>query len=158
MCPRRRPGALLSLPVRARRENTLAQGDFGEWMLKHIDRLFAFVRRLGLGIEQEEIILITGCDRTRSWVNVAFLESQVDGHVSFATKAADGPNAGIDFQFSPENVRGAVLNPGPEGTVRWCFVCKGQRTRNGFGITLYPSEPTREPMCIYSRISCRSDL
>jgi len=32
-------------------------------MLKHIDRWFAFARRLGLGIEQmEEIILVTGCD------------------------------------------------------------------------------------------------
>jgi len=119
MCSRRRPGALLSLPVKARRENTLAQGDFGEWMLKHVDRWFAFVRRLGLGIEQmEEIILVTGCDRTRSWTNVAFLGSQGDAQVSFATKVVGGPNASIDFQFSPENVRGAVLNPGPEGTVR----------------------------------------
>lgn len=65
----------------------------------------------------EEIILVTGCDRTRSWTNVAFLGSQVDGQ-AFATKAVDGPNTRIDFQFSPENVRGAVLNPGPEGTVR----------------------------------------
>jgi hypothetical protein len=45
------------------------------------------------------------------------LGSQVDGQ-AFATKAVDGPNTRIDFQFSPENVRGAVLNPGPEGTVR----------------------------------------
>jgi len=88
-------------------------------MLKHVDRWFAFVRRLGLGIEQmEDIILVTGCDRTRSWTNVAFLGSQVEAQVSFATKVVDGPNASIDFQFSPENVRGAVLNPGPEGTVR----------------------------------------
>ena len=90
----------------------------------------------------EEIILVTGCDRARSWTNVAFLGSQVDAQVSFATKAVEGPHARIDFQFSPENVRGAVLNPGPEGTVRWCFVCKGQQTRDDFGITLCPLEPT----------------
>ena len=64
---------MLSLPVRVRCENTLAQGDCGEWMLKHIDRWFAFARRLGLGIEQmEEIILVTGCDCTRSWTTSLF--------------------------------------------------------------------------------------
>lgn len=118
MCPRRRTGAVLSLPVRARRENTLAQGDCGEWMLKHIDRLFAFARRLGLGIEQiEDIILVTGCDRTRSWTNVAFLGSQLDARVSFRVDAVDSLNPSINFQFSPEHVRGAVISQGPEGTV-----------------------------------------
>jgi len=50
----------LSLPVTARREGTLAQGDFGRWMVKHIDNWFAFSRKLGLGIENmEEVILVT---------------------------------------------------------------------------------------------------
>jgi hypothetical protein len=118
MCSRRRTGAVLSLPVRARRENTLAQGDCGEWMLKHIDRWFAFARRLGLGIEQmEEIIMVTGCDRARSWTNVAFLGSQLDARMSFGVNAVDSPNTSIKFQFLPEHVRGAVINQGPEGTV-----------------------------------------
>jgi len=67
-------------------------------MLKHIDRWFAFARRLGLGIEQmEEIILVTGCDRTRSWTNVAFLGSQLDARVSFGVNAVDSPNTSIKF-------------------------------------------------------------
>ena len=144
---------MLSLPVRTRRENTLAQGDFGEWMLKHIDRWFAFARRLGLGIEQmEEIILVTGCDRTRSWTNVAFLGSQLDAHVSFGVNAVDGLNNSINFQFSPEHVRGAVINKGPEGTVCWCFGFKRSWT---LVLTLCPLESTREPMCICPRLSCR---
>ena len=85
--------------------------------MKHIDSWFAFARKLGLGIEQmEEIILVTGCDRTRSWTNVAFLENQVNAQVSFGVKV-EGPDTSINFQFSPEHPQGAVLRDGPEGTV-----------------------------------------
>jgi hypothetical protein len=66
----------------------------------------------------EEIVLVTGCDLTRSWTNVAFLENRVDAQVSFGVKVEiEGPNTSINFQFSPENARGAVLLHGPEGTV-----------------------------------------
>ena len=63
----------------------------------------------------EEIIFVTGCDLTRSWTNVAFLGGQVDAQVSFGVRV-EGPN--INFQFLPENARGAVLSLGPEGAVR----------------------------------------
>ena len=86
--------------------------------MKHIDSCFVFAQTLGLGIEEmEEIILVTGCDRTKSWTNVAFLGNQVDAQVSFGAKV-EGPDTSINFQFSPENARGAVLRHGPEGTVR----------------------------------------
>ena len=111
------------------------------WIVKHIDNWFAFAQRLELGIEHmEEIILVTGCDRTRSWTNVAFLENQVDAQVSFGVRV-EGPNTSINFQFSPENARGAVLRNGPEGTVRLYAVRKNQRIRDGFGMTLCPLEP-----------------
>ena len=85
--------------------------------MKHIDVWFAFARSLRLGIEQmEEIILVTGCDRTRSWTNVAFLENQVDAQVSFGVNV-EGPETAINFQFSPENSQGVVLRQGPEGAV-----------------------------------------
>ena len=87
-------------------------------MVQHIDSWFAFARKLGLGIQQmEEIVLVTGCDRTRSWTNIAFLGGQVDAQVTFGVNV-EGPDTGISFQLSPELVRGAVINQGPEGTVR----------------------------------------
>jgi hypothetical protein len=67
----------------------------------------------------EEIILVTGCDRTRSWTNVAFLEHRADAQVLFGVKVeVKGHDTSINFQFSPENARGAVLLHGPEGKVR----------------------------------------
>ena len=63
----------------------------------------------------EEIIMVTGCDLARSWTNVAFLGG-ADAQVSFGVRV-EGPNISINFQFSPEQARGAILQHGPEGTV-----------------------------------------
>jgi hypothetical protein len=80
-CPTGR-GAVLSLPVSAQREDTVALGEFAKYIVKHIDQWFAFARELGAGISRrEDIVLVTGCDFARSWANIAFQEG--DGDVSF---------------------------------------------------------------------------
>ena len=93
-------------------------------MVKHINSWFAFAQNLGLGIEKmEEIILVTGCHRTRSWTNIAFLGNEVDAQpaqpaqVSFGVKV-EGLDTDVYFQFSPEDARGAMLRLGPQGRVR----------------------------------------
>ena len=87
-------------------------------MVQHIDSWFAFAKTLGLGIEQmEEIVLVTGCDLTRSWANIVFFGGQADAQVSLGVRV-EGLDTSINFQFSPENAQGAVLRHGPEGTVR----------------------------------------
>lgn len=71
----------------------------------------------------EEIVFVTGCDCTRSWTNVAFLEGQEDAHASFLSRVVVDKNDGstsINWHFSPERIRGALLNQGPEGKVCWC--------------------------------------
>ena len=119
---RARGGAVLSLPVTARREDTLSQGDFKSWIVKNIDSWFAFAQKLGLGIERmEEIILVTGCDRAKSWANITFLGDQDDSQVAFGVRV-ENPDPSITFQFSPEKAQGAVLHHGPEGEVRFCDV------------------------------------
>ncbi|KAF8258119.1 hypothetical protein EI94DRAFT_1755655 [Lactarius quietus] len=114
---RRKQGAVLSLPIEAKCENTVALGDFGAWMIKHINSWFAWVRGLGVGIDRmEDIILVTGTHRTRSWTNVAFPGGQVDGQVSFgANVATHGDSVTINWKFSHEYSRGAVMNYGPNG-------------------------------------------
>jgi hypothetical protein len=108
--------------VRAQRQDTLSRGDFAKWIVKHIDSWFAFAQRLGFGIEQmEEIVLVTGCDRTKSWTNVAFLGCQAEAQVSFAFRVAEGPGDSIEWQVSPGQIGGAVLAQGPSGQV-WKFV------------------------------------
>jgi hypothetical protein len=115
----RRCGAVLSLPLNARREDTLALSAFGKWIVKHIDSLLAFSRELQLGPERmDEIILVTGCDRTRSWTNVVFLGDEVDSERSYGVKPAERIDSNMNIQFSPGDFTGGVLRHGPQGAVR----------------------------------------
>ena len=147
-CQSRQGGAILSLPVPAQRQDTLALDVFGRWMVKHIDRWFAFARHLELGIEQmEEIVLITGCDRAKSWTNVAFLESQADAQVSFGVKVTQDR---IDWQLSPEEIQGVVLNQGPVGEVSKLHHFQAYRLKTAFAFShIYKNLP--ENQCIFLR-------
>ena len=87
-------------------------------MVKHIGSWFDFAQGRGMGIAgMEEIILVTGCDRTRSWTNIAFLGDQSVARVSFEVKV-EGPDTSIDFQWPPEVAREAIVHQGPDGAVR----------------------------------------
>ena len=111
-------GAVLSLPVTAQREDTIARGDFAKWIIRHIDTWFAFTRRLGLGIDQmEDIVLVTGRHRTRSWTNVAFYESQASARASFGVQVANDVSARVNWKVSREHTQGAMLSQGPSGAV-----------------------------------------
>jgi hypothetical protein len=109
---------MLSLPFPARREDTLALGDFGSWIIKHIDLWFAFAENLGLGINRmQDIILVTGYHCARSWANVAFSEGQGDAEVSFGVQPSGVSGVNIKRRL----VRGdVVLKLGPSGEVRLC--------------------------------------
>ena len=108
----------MSLPVEAHSRDTRARGDFGKWMLKHIDRWFSFARGLGLGIDHmEEIILVTGYHSTRSWANVAFLEGRTNAEASFGVNVVHGRDVSITWQFPFAGIRGVVCGWGPEGEV-----------------------------------------
>jgi hypothetical protein len=105
--------------VQALREDTLAKSAFGKWIVKHIDRCFAFAQELEFGIERmEEIILVTGCDRARSWTNIAFLGGEADARASFGVRVYGHPGTSTSVEFSPGHVMGAVVSHAPEGTVR----------------------------------------
>ena len=107
-------GALLSLPVSAQGEDTLAFGDFGKWMIKHIDSWFAFARGLGLGVDRmEDIIMVTGRHLTKSWVNVAFNQRRSDAGVSFDVQVSSGGHVYLEQEY----VRGGDLRLGPGGRV-----------------------------------------
>ncbi|KAH9052705.1 hypothetical protein EDB87DRAFT_377982, partial [Lactarius vividus] len=115
-------GAALFLPVRVQREDTVARGDFAEWMVKHIDSWFSFAETLNLGIERmEDIILVTGRHHTRSWANIAFVESQglVQRQVSLGVHVSGSPpgHVDVDWKFPHELglSRGVALNMGPSG-------------------------------------------
>ena len=114
-------GAVLCLPIEAKREDTVANNKFGKWIIKHIDHWFAWARQLELGVNRmEDIVLVTGTHRTRSCTNVAFPGGQNDAQASFTANVDRRLSdiVAINWQFSPEHNRGAVVNFGPSGEVR----------------------------------------
>ncbi|KAI0289863.1 hypothetical protein BC826DRAFT_970762 [Russula brevipes] len=129
-------GAILSLPVPARSYDTIAQGDFGKWIVTHIDCWFAFTRTLGLGIQRmEDIVLVTGCHLTRSWANIAFLQGRGEARVSFGAQVTDVSN--IEWCFPPEGRQRVALNFGPNGRnlpEDQCIFIRGFRVTRRLGI------------------------
>ena len=121
-------GAVLCLPIQAKGENTVARTKFGKWIISHIDRWFAWARQLELGVERmEDIILVTGTHRTRSWTNAAFPGGQGGAQALFGSRTDhQGGVASIHWQFSHEHNRGVVLNCGPDGEVWTYTFCADQ--------------------------------
>jgi hypothetical protein len=86
-------------------------------MLKHIDCWFTFIQSQGLGVgRMEDIILVTGCHRTRSSTNIVFSENRNSAQVSFSVRVGIS-GSDVTWQFSREQIRGVVLNIGPSGEV-----------------------------------------
>ncbi|KAH9066169.1 hypothetical protein EDB87DRAFT_1589299, partial [Lactarius vividus] len=126
-------GAVLSLPVIARREDTLHQDLFRRWILKHIKSWFAFARQLGMGIEMEDIILVTGCHRTTSWTNTVFNEAQTNVGVSLGVEVGV-LDASVNWRASNIRIQGAIVN-GPTGRnlpENQCIFIRGFRVKRFF--------------------------
>jgi hypothetical protein len=117
-------GALLSLPVSAQSEDTVALDKFGKWMTTHINAWFAFTQSLGMGVEKmEDIILVTGRHLTKSWINVAFNQGRRDAGVSFNAYVSRNSEINLERQY----VHGGDLKLGPTGKVLLLHIFKPQQ-------------------------------
>ena len=110
------------LPLLSERHDTVARGDFGEWILENIDTCFKVAEDLGYGVERmEDIILVTGCHLAKSCVSVAFSGHEGGSEVSFGVRVSS--NSGV--HFDGRNVNGRGLKLGPSGEVgfarSWAF-------------------------------------
>ena len=106
---------MLYLPLLSERHDTVALGNFGEWILENIDACFKVSEDLGCGVERmEDIILVTGCHLAKSWVSAAFSENQGLGgsRVSFGVQLSEN-----GVYFDGGNIDGRGLKLGPSGKV-----------------------------------------
>jgi hypothetical protein len=116
-----RQGALLYLPFPAEREDTVALGDFGKWLIKNIDGCMRLAEERGLGVNRmEDIILVTGRHLARSWVRAVFSESRGGAEVSFVAQVSRNSVVHLEQR----NVSGAQLEFGPNGEVGFCIIFK----------------------------------
>ena len=114
-------GALLYLPFPAEREDTIALGDFGKWIIKNIYDCMRLVEERGLGVNRmEDIILVTGRHLARSWVRAVFSEIRGGTETSFIARVSGDSVVHLEER----NVSGAQLEFGPNGEVRFCIKFK----------------------------------
>ena len=113
----------------ARREDAVPLKSFRTWIINHIDSWFDFTQRLELGIDMEDIILVTGYHRTRSWSNIAFNEVQAEAKLSLGVEVA-GASANVHWRVSSTHIQGAVLSHRPNGKV--CFAQIPRTRANGY--------------------------
>ena len=146
----------MSLPVDSLREDTLAVDHFREWITKHIDSWFALTKMYRLGVKMEDIVLVTGCHRTRSWSNLAFREVRENTKFSLKVDVAGTLGASIRWKSSKLNVPGALHNQGPSGEVR-ITNCKGHGPLDTEKLRRAPLGLTRKSMHICPRISGQKD-
>ena len=113
----------MSLPFPAQREDTPARGDFGRWIIEHIEACFAFANHLGLGIKgMEDIILITGYHCTESWIAATLYESQMGSRVSFRVQGSSTHSGDSHVDLKWIDAHGGTLKLGPLGKVRFCII------------------------------------
>jgi len=131
----KKQGAALWLPVTARREDTLARGYFRKWITANIDSWFTFTRDLGLEVEMvEDIILVTGCHRARSWFNIVFSEVQADAKLSLGVKVAGALSTNVDWQDPKDTIQGARFSHRPNSNGKTlpenqCIFIRGFRVK-----------------------------
>ena len=116
-------GALLYLPFPAERKDTIALGDFGDWIVENIDECMRLAEERGLGVSRmEDIILVTGRHLTRSWVRAVFSDSWEGAQVSFCVRLSGDSVVHLEER----KVSGARLKFGPKspnGEVCFCTIC-----------------------------------
>ena len=123
MCTKKR-GAALTLPTNAQSKDTVAEARFQEWITTHIASVFDSTEKLGLGLKVEEIIIVTGFHRTRSWSNVTFNEARSGVQFSIGFEVPSTVGFGVNWNISRQLNSRAVHNQGPSGEV-----CDAQITR-----------------------------
>ena len=127
----------------AQRKDTRARKAFAKCIIKHIDEWFAFAQECDLGINREDIILVTGCHMTRTWATIAF--RQEGEQVSFGVRVSGVSDA--MWQFTREGAQGVAYNLGPSGQVRFSFLNKTRQPE--VMVNFFKSGPTGESMHIY---------
>ena len=110
----------------------------------NIDSVFDFARNLDPGVKMEDIVLVTGCHRTRSWANTAFTGVQEDAGVSLGVEVAGPLCSNVNWRVSGL-IEGAVIRHCPNGEVRH------GHTQIQYGTEKIPPQALPEDQCIFIR-------
>ncbi|KDQ18584.1 hypothetical protein BOTBODRAFT_104256 [Botryobasidium botryosum FD-172 SS1] len=105
-------GAVLVTTDEARSQDILHKMAFQGYMRRHTDYWVAFAYNLQLGLKEEDIILVTGCDLTTSWAVAAFRQEARDVSISLEIGLVGGSGS-LASRLAWSSDRHVEHNSGP---------------------------------------------
>jgi hypothetical protein len=101
----------------ATRSDALPRQRFAEYAARHHSRWLAFANgRHARGVVAEDLLLITGCDRTSAWSVAAFTEARRGGSIFFRGGYASVAGAGLALKGTWDAFTSAEHRSGPSGS------------------------------------------
>ncbi|TFY55168.1 hypothetical protein EVG20_g9420 [Dentipellis fragilis] len=110
----RRKGAVLVLPEKALREDTKRRGAYKEYLREHCEQWHTLTEQLKLDLRMEDLVLVTGCDRTTTWAVAAFTNTDFDSQIQLSVELAGVEAASFASSLSWSHDENAQRHWGPD--------------------------------------------
>ncbi|KAI0315936.1 hypothetical protein OF83DRAFT_306064 [Amylostereum chailletii] len=110
----RTQGAVLAIPDTVHAEQIRNPGAYDRYVETHAERWHALAARRHLGLQMEDLMLVTGRDLTKSWGNAVFCDHSLDGRISLEVDFAPLGGAQVASHIRWTNVQNAMINWGPD--------------------------------------------
>ncbi|KAI0298654.1 hypothetical protein B0F90DRAFT_681103 [Multifurca ochricompacta] len=123
---RRNKGAFLLLPFNGHREDAIRTKAFETYIRKHCDSWLEFVFANNFDAKLEDIVLVTGCDRTSSWAMAAFVNCPWDTEIPITFQITR--NASARFQW-PATGQPHNSEPNENTEMTHCVFIRGFRAK-----------------------------
>ena len=97
----------MSLPNGGHSEDVIRTKPFEDYIQAHIVSWFTWAQNNKLGIDMEDLILVTGCTLATSWAIATFVENNLDPEAEVSLTSRMLSNGGTDFIWS--KIQGPVV-------------------------------------------------
>jgi hypothetical protein len=97
----------LSLPNGGHSEDVIRTKPFEDYIQDHIVSWFTWAQKNKLGIDMEDLILVTGCTLATSWAVATFMENNMDPEAEVSLTSRMLSKGGTDFIWS--KIQGPVV-------------------------------------------------
>ena len=98
----------MSLPNGSHSEDVIRTKPFEDYIRDHIVSWFTWAQKNELGVDMEDLILVTGCTLATSWAVATFMENNMDPEAEVSLTSRMLSNGGTDFIWS--KIQGPVKN------------------------------------------------
>jgi hypothetical protein len=109
----RQQGALLAFFDEALHENMFMKAKYKRLFIECHEYWLAYAKQADLDLCMEDLILVTGTSRARSWANAVFDDAQANGNVTLKVNLQNLGGINMTCGLRWENTHGVQCNWGP---------------------------------------------